>query len=72
MILANDIIEILKENMTLRNRIAIELNCSEQTIRRWINDNDPDGDLTKVSVLKVISEVTGIPVNDLLLEVVKK
>jgi len=66
--LTNQVIEILRENMALRNRIAIELDCSEQTIRRWLNENEPDGDLTKASALKIISEETGLTNEEILTE----
>lgn len=39
-----------------RTRIALEMDCSVYTVDRWIKENEDNGDLTKASVVKLLSE----------------
>lgn len=48
----------------IRNLLAIALKCSDQTIMRYIKDNDDS--LTKAAALKVIREETGLSDNEIL------
>jgi predicted transcriptional regulator len=49
-----------------RTRLALELGCTEQTIRVYIKDNSDN--LTKVSAMKVIREETGLTDSEILVE----
>lgn len=51
-----------------RLRLALELGVSENTARVYINENREDGELTKVSAIKAISEITGLDQSDILIE----
>lgn len=51
-----------------RNRLALELDCSIPTIDRWIKANEPNGDLTKASAVKIIAEETGLDDSQILEE----
>jgi DNA invertase Pin-like site-specific DNA recombinase len=68
--LTNNVKELIKDSTRIRNLIAAELGCSEQSVRRWINENEPDNDLTKASALKVIREETGLSDDEILTETV--
>lgn len=60
---------IQKINVRAKNRLALELGCSVQTIERWIKNNDDNGDLTKATALQVIGEETGLDQSEILEEV---
>lgn len=45
------------DNVPTRMRIALALDCSEMTIKRYIKNNDDD--LTKAAALEVIRKETG-------------
>jgi predicted transcriptional regulator len=66
--LTNKAIKLLQDNMQLRNQIAIELGCSEATIRRWLNENEPNNSLTTAAALKIITEETGMTQDQILTE----
>lgn len=51
------------------NRIALELDCSVYTVKRWLDANEPNGDLTKTKAVQIISEETGLTDSEILLEV---
>ena len=57
-----------KITVRTKNRIALEFDCSVPTVDRWIKDNDENGDLTKAMAVQIISEETGIPVEEILEE----
>ena len=50
----------IRGSRTCRTRIAEELNVSDNTMFRWLSQNEKNGDLTKAIVLKVIREETGL------------
>jgi predicted transcriptional regulator len=50
----------------IRMKIAIEIGVSDQTIRRYIKDNDDE--LTKAAALKVIRKETGLSNKEILEE----
>jgi hypothetical protein len=41
-----------------KTRIALAMDCSAYTVDRWIKENEEDGDLTKATVVQIISEET--------------
>lgn len=51
-------------NKKARIRLAMELQCTEQTIQNYIDANSDN--LTKVAALKVIQQVTGLPLSEIL------
>lgn len=57
-----------KITVRTRNRLALELDCSVPTIDRWIKENEPNGDLTKATAVKVIAEETGLKESKILEE----
>ena len=60
---------ISKISVRTKNRLALELNCSVQTIERWIKLNEDNGNLTKTTALQVIGEETGLDQSEILEEV---
>lgn len=55
-----------------RNRLALELDCSVPTVDRWIKENEPNGNLTKASAVKIIAEETGLGDSQILEEELKE
>lgn len=51
-----------------KNRIALEMDCSVYSVDRWIKENEDNGDLTKSRVVEIISEESGIPAEEILVE----
>lgn len=49
---------ISKIKVRAKNRLALEFDCSVQTIERWIKENEDNGKLTTVKALQVIGEET--------------
>lgn len=49
-----------------KTRIALAMNKSVYSVAKWIKDNDPNGPLTTTAAVQIISEETGIPVNEVL------
>lgn len=52
-----------------KNRLALELDCSVQTVDRWIRENEDNGSLTKAIAVRVISEETGLDESQILEEI---
>ena len=52
-----EIIEVIRKNLVVRNRLALVLNKSYPTIQRYFDGNDEM--LTTAGALKVISEELG-------------
>lgn len=57
--------EILQNDITLRNKIAILFGCSEASVRRWINDNKDNDDLTKFDAMMLIKKETKLDLSAL-------
>lgn len=55
-------------NPAVRRELTVALKCTDQTIIRYINRNEDNGDLTKAAALKVIREVTDLKEEDILEE----
>ncbi len=55
-------------NSGIRVLIASILGVGENTIRNYINANDENGELTKVKVLDLIHEKTGLTQEEILTE----
>jgi hypothetical protein len=54
------------DNPQSRTRIAMQLNQGEQSIALACRANQDNGTLTKMAALKAISEIVGIPVEEIL------
>jgi transposase len=61
---------ISKISVRTKNRLALELGCSVQTIERWIKQNEDNGNLTKATALQVIEQETELDQSEILEEVV--
>ncbi len=60
------VIEAIRKNQSIRNRLQLELNRSYPTIQRWLDSNNEM--LTTATSLRIISEETGISQENLLAE----
>lgn len=49
-----------REGLSLRNRLAFELEKSPVTIGRWIDDNANNGGLTTKKALEIIESATNL------------
>lgn len=61
--LTAETIQKLRESLRMKNRLAYEMGKSAQTIQKYIQYNHPN--LTRFEALKIISEETGIKVENL-------
>jgi hypothetical protein len=52
----------------VREKIAAVFGVTEVTVWRWIDENEPNGNLTKASALELISQETGIATEEILEE----
>lgn len=52
----------------IRRELTVALKCTDQTISRYIKDNEADGELTKAAALKVIREALNCEDGDILEE----
>ncbi len=66
--LTNKAIDNIYENRDLRFELAMELDRSEESIRKYARDNEDNGDLTKAAAIKIISEKTGLKTEEILEE----
>lgn len=64
--LTSQALEIIakRENLHLRNRLALEMGKHQTTIMRWIDENDVM--LTTATALQIIKEETGLAESELL------
>ncbi|MDR1984106.1 MAG: hypothetical protein LBQ28_04715 [Prevotellaceae bacterium] len=64
----NEIIEMIRENQSLRRELLYRMEWSEATLYRNLRENPVNGDLTKTLALKIIAEGLGIKENEILNE----
>lgn len=50
----------VKDNKRLRTRLALELNRTDYTIIRWLDENSDNGLLTTAGAIKIIKEETDL------------
>lgn len=62
--LKSSVLDNIRLNKRIRNRLQLELNKSYPTVQRYFDDNNPM--LTTATALRIISEETGIPQSELL------
>lgn len=60
-----EIIRLVKENQTIRNRILTECEVSYPTVMRWLQENNDN--LTKAKVLHIIGTELNLHRDDLLM-----
>ena len=62
--------QVIEQLNTRDNRfaLAIALDASEASIRRYLTSNDEDGELTKKTALLKIEELTGLTESEILTE----
>lgn len=58
------VVEVVKKSLRIKNRLMFELHISYDTMMRWLRANSDN--LTKAHALRIISEETGIPQQELL------
>lgn len=63
-----NILELVKASNKVKARLAYELDVSGQSVFRWIQANEPDGELTRQKAVNVISVELGIPADEILTE----
>lgn len=66
--LTNNAIMALKGNTRLKALLSLGLGKTIHTIERWIENNEPNGDLTKAAAIQVIREETGLSDTDIIEE----
>ena len=68
----DEVIDLLKygarRNLT-RARLMREFDVSEQTVMSWANENAKDGELTRVTAVKLLAEELGLAEDAILTEV---
>lgn len=64
--LSKQAIKLITGSGRVMNLLAVQFDCSESTIRRWINNNEPDSLLTTKSALKIIKEQTSLRESEIL------
>lgn len=65
MILTENAIELIKEP-GIRRALTVLLSCVDQTIVRYIKNNDSNGPLTTVAAVQKIKEMTGLSESEIL------
>lgn len=65
--LKNNIVEQIK-NVRTRRRIGERLDISDQQVYQLLRVNRENGVLTKITALKCIAEVVGLPIDEIIEE----
>ena len=63
-----DIIQVLRDSMYNRTKLALDLNVHALTVEKYVKENKEDGPLTKLNALMAISMLTRVPYNNLIEE----
>lgn len=61
-------IEMIAKNRKLINLIALKRDSHSGTVERWVRENKDDGELTKISNIELISQETGLPQEQILVD----
>lgn len=62
----DEILEIMKTSNKVKARLAYEFDVSGQSVFRWLQANEIDGELTRQKAVNVISEELNVPVDEIL------
>jgi hypothetical protein len=65
MILTENALELIKAP-GIRRELTMTLSCVDQTIVRYIKNNDSNGPLTTVAAVQKIKEMTGLSESEIL------
>lgn len=57
----NEILEMVRNSTETRREIARQLDVSEASISRYLKENQKNGELTKIVVVKIISNKLNLP-----------
>jgi hypothetical protein len=68
--LTSKALDHIKQSQQLKLKLATALNCSQQTINRYLVNNDDN--LTKAAALEIIAEGTGLKDSEILEDVPSK
>lgn len=66
--ITNEAITAIACSNRIKNLLAAEFDCSEQTIKNWLKANADNGDLTKKKAVEIISSQTGLTEEQILTE----
>ena len=62
------VINQLRNSNKAKAALMHRLDISAQTIERWYKENETDGDLTKATAVRLLSQELGIPEAEILTE----
>lgn len=68
MILSKTAILVIRGSRDCKDRLKEAMNVSDNTLYRWLSDNESNGDLTKAIAIQIISEETGLANDQILIE----
>lgn len=72
MVLTHKALDAIKKDKELRARLAIELDRTDFSVLRWVDENKDNNPLTTAGALKVIRRATKMKDNQILEETVKE
>lgn len=64
--LTEQAIKAVRESVECRREIQYQLEVSQSTMYRWLDENEMDGKLTTARVLGIIRETTGLKDEEIL------
>ena len=64
--LTEQAIKAVRESVECRREIQYQLEVSQSTMYRWLDENEMDGKLTTARALGIIRETTGLKDNEIL------
>ena len=67
--LSDNAINSLRISHKAKARLMYELNVGTSTVWRWISENAPDGELTRVRAVRILAEELNLPEEGVLMEV---
>jgi hypothetical protein len=63
---------IAEQSPAIKNELALELDCSENSINRYLRENEDNNDLTKEAALVIIRKRTGLKNSQILEKAVER
>jgi len=67
--LSNNVINSLRISHKAKARLMYELNVGTSTIWRWVSENAPDGELTRMRAVRILAEELNLPEDEILTEI---
>jgi hypothetical protein len=68
MVITQKVIDELRSNVAIKNKMALSLNTSVHSLERWLLKNKDNGPLTSVASIQFIEAETGLNQADILEE----